>query len=111
MVHLSEREKIMEKFYLEEPGVLLEFCPEELTMTTYVYEEIDSVYEAKGIQGLRNLYKAKLHNGFKVYDPNIIIGSEPIYKSASYDLIIDEKNEEMEREEFFTPHPDDWAYK
>jgi hypothetical protein len=101
----------MDKFYLEEPGTLLEFHPEELTMTTYIYDEIHTVYEATDLQGLRNVYKSYLMKGFKVYDPDLIIGSEPIDKSPSYESIIKEKIDELEREEFFTPHPDDWAYK
>ena len=102
----------MKKFYLEEPGIIIEFCPENLTMSTYVYEVIESVYEASDIEDLRMKYKDYLAQGFKVYDPNVIIGTETILElTPDQELMRESEIEAMQREEFFTPKPDDWAFK
>lgn len=102
----------MKKHYLEEAGIRFEFCPSALSITSYIYDEIDNKVYLSNLGEMRKKYKALLREGYSAYDPNETIGSQPILKPTYEQELIQEAEEEAEkRQEFFRAKPDDWAFK
>ena len=110
----------MTKFYLETTGMLVEFSPKHLTMTTYVRNEIEQILIMQNVDNLRVEYRELLDSGYKKCDAYKVMDMEPILetplgKEVRMQSEIEEMHqaeiEAIEREEFFTAKPDDWAYK
>ena len=99
-------------YFLEIAGTMVEFSPKNLTVTTYIYDELEEIVVVNSIDDLRKQYKELLIEGYKKYDPNEIIGTKAILESTpEQEVFIQAEIEAMEREDFFTVKPDDWAYK
>ncbi|VEL97570.1 hypothetical protein ALT761_02574 [Alteromonas sp. 76-1] len=99
-------------YFLEIAGTKIEFSPKNLTITTYIYDEFVEVVVVKTIDDLRKQYRELLIEGYKKYDPNEIVGTKSILENTlEQEAIIQAEIEAMEREEFFTAKPDDWASK
>lgn len=99
-------------YFLEIAGTKVEFSPKNLTVTTYIYDELEEILVVKSIDELRKQYKELLIEGYKKYDPNEIVGTKPILEDTfEQEAIMQAEIEALEREEFFTAKPDDWASK
>mgnify|MGYP005820133305 CR=1 FL=1 len=109
----------MTKFYLETTGILVEFDPKHLHMTTYVRNEVEQILIMRNIDTLRREYKELLSSGYKKCDSFKVIDTDPISATpleqeielqSEIEAIHQAEIEALEREEFFTAKPDDWAY-
>jgi len=99
-------------YYLEAAGIRVEFSPKILTVSTYIYDELEEVLVINSVEDLRQHYKGLLQEGYEKYNPNEIVGLEPILENTlEQEAMTQAELEAMERAEFFTAKPDEWATK